>query len=103
MKKIIPLCLVLVFGLAASALADTYECVRPDKTVVCTVKTKSNDPSVVCNHDCKSCNLVCVAVKKVVKRGKEAVFGPESGSSLTPAGSDPANTAGQVIEKGLAQ
>jgi hypothetical protein len=95
--------LVLLAGFSAQARAATYQCIRPDKTVVGAVTTDSSDPDVVCNHNYKSCNLVCTAVEHIVKEGKEAVWGTTSPGGVTIPDENPSNTAREVIEKGLAQ
>lgn len=77
MKRLV-LALALV-GLSVSVFAagpDSYQCVRPDGAVVCTVNVPSGDPSVVCNHDCADCNLTCVAKQVVVREGNELFFNP---------------------------
>ena len=51
---------------AGPACAAMYDCVRPDGKVVCTVTTDL-EPSVVCNHDCKDCNLVCSAQLRIIR------------------------------------
>lgn len=48
------------FYFTSPASAATYECARPDGTVICTVNT-DEEPSVVCNAECKNCNMVCAA------------------------------------------
>jgi hypothetical protein len=95
--------LVLILGGGLPASAATYQCLRPDKTVVGTVTTDSGDPDVVCNHDYKSCNLVCTAVERLVREGKEAVWGASSPGAVTIPDKNPAGTAKEVIEKGLTQ
>jgi hypothetical protein len=62
MKRILLLLAVLCIPAAvAQAQEKIYQCVRPDGTVVCTVRDSSGDPSVTCNHDCADCNMVCAA------------------------------------------
>jgi len=93
--------LALVLGFPFPASAATYQCVRPDKTVVGAVTTDSNDPDVVCNHDYKSCNLVCTAVAHIVREGREAVWGRSSPDNPATPGTNPDTTARGVIEKEL--
>lgn len=78
MNKIF-LCLmffVVTAFLAQPSEAQTYRCVRPDGTVVCTITTNQTDPSVVCNHDCPDCNLVCVAEARVTRESEEYYSAP---------------------------
>ncbi|MBF0481688.1 MAG: hypothetical protein HQK81_07185 [Desulfovibrionaceae bacterium] len=93
----------LLLGFAVQAQAATYQCVRPDKTVICSVTTDASDPDVVCNHDCKSCNLVCTAVKRIVRQGKQAVFGTQSPGLAVEPGKDPEGVARDVIEKSITE
>lgn len=59
------LAIVFAAGAAQAQAPVIYQCVRPDGTVVCTVRDKSGDPSVTCNYECVDCNMVCVARVKV--------------------------------------
>jgi hypothetical protein len=61
---------------AFAAGPNSYQCVRPDGTVVCTVNSSSGDPSGTCNHDCPDCNLTCVARQIVIQEGNEVIFNP---------------------------
>jgi len=61
---------------AFAAGPNSFECVRPDGTVVCTVNAASGDPSVTCNHDCVDCNMTCTARQIVVRDGNQLIFNP---------------------------
>jgi hypothetical protein len=78
-------CLGLVPA-AGQAWAAMYDCVRPDGTVVCTVTT-DQEPSVVCNHDCPDCNLVCAAQLRIVRENDTTTVVPSQpvpGRRYTP-------------------
>jgi hypothetical protein len=71
----------LVFLNSATAHAagpDSFQCIRPDGTVACTVNAPSGDPSTICNRNCPQCNLTCVARQRVVRDGNELIFNPET-------------------------
>jgi hypothetical protein len=70
-RALLLLAVLLVPAVAAKAQEQVYQCVRPDGTVVCTVKDKSGDPSVTCNHDCADCNMVCGARLRLSGAGQE--------------------------------
>ena len=86
MKRIIlaALALACLSTAAFAAGPNSYQCVRPDGTVVCTINAPSGDPSVVCNHDCVDCNLTCVARQVVVREGNELFFNPGSPGPAQP-------------------
>jgi hypothetical protein len=72
----IAVALVCLTGPSFAAGPNSFECVRPDGSVVCTVNTTSDDPSVVCNHDCVDCNMTCAARQIVVREGNQLIFNP---------------------------
>jgi hypothetical protein len=87
MKRIVLMALALVCLNAAAFAAgpDSYQCVRPDGTVVCTVNVPpGGDPSVTCNHNCVDCNLTCAGRQVVVREGNELMFNPGAPSSVQP-------------------
>ena len=96
MKYLVFITLTLI-SLNTAALAagpDSYQCVRPDGRVVCTVNAPSGDPSVVCNHDCVDCNMTCAARQIVVREGNELMFNPGASPPVQsgPAGASEAET-----------
>jgi len=70
------LALVCLNTTTFAAGPNSYQCIRPDGTVVCTVNSPTGDPSVTCNHDCPDCNLTCVARQIVIQDGNEVIFNP---------------------------
>jgi len=66
----------LMSAACEAAGPNTYQCIRPDGTVVCTVETTSGDPSVVCNHDCVDCNMTCAARQHIVRDGNRVYTNP---------------------------
>ena len=86
MKRLVLAAMALVcMNVAAFAVGpDTFECVRPDGTVVCTVRAPSGDPSVVCNHDCVDCNLTCAARQLMVREGNEVIVNPGAPPPVPP-------------------
>ena len=88
MNRILFVALTLVCLSAAGANAaglNSFQCVRPDGSVVCTVNAPSGDPSTICNRNCPDCNLTCVARQHVVRDGNTFMVNPET------AGPDQAN------------
>lgn len=78
-KTLICLASVLCVGLLThvpEAQARMYTCVRPDGTAVCTVTTDESDPSVVCNHECLDCNMVCAAKAYTLREGGQTMTSP---------------------------
>jgi hypothetical protein len=68
---------------------NSYQCVRPDGTVVCTINAPTGDPSVICNHDCVDCNLTCVARQYVVREGNQLYFNPGDPGPAQPSQARP--------------
>jgi hypothetical protein len=97
MKHLVLTALALMCMNAAAFAAgpDTFECVRPDGTVVCTVRAPSGDPSVTCNHDCVDCNMTCTARQIVVREGNELIVNPGAPS---PVPSKPEGRGGVGVE-----
>jgi len=91
MKRLIltALALVCLHAAAFAAGPDSFECVRPDGTVVCTVNAPSGDPSVVCNHDCAECNMTCAARQIVVREGNEILVNPGAPPPAPPRSTGP--------------
>lgn len=91
MKRIIFFALVFIClrTVALAAGSDSYQCIRPDGTIVCTVNAPSGDPSVVCNHDCVDCNLTCTAKQVVVMDGNEVIFNPGASAPVRPKSAGP--------------
>ncbi|MHC1789725.1 hypothetical protein [Solidesulfovibrio sp.] len=84
-------CLFIVLTLVCLNVADAYaagpnsfQCIRPDGSVVCTVNAPSGDPSTICNRNCPECNLTCVARQRVVRDGNELIFNPETSGPAQP-------------------
>lgn len=80
MKRLVLTTLAFVCLTAAAYAAgpNSFQCIRPDGSVVCTVDVTSGDPSTVCNRNCKDCNLTCVARQRVIRDGNELIFNPET-------------------------
>jgi hypothetical protein len=81
MKRLFFIALALVCMAVADASAagpNSFQCIRPDGSVVCTVNAPSGDPSTICNRNCPECNLTCVARQRVVRDGNELIFNPET-------------------------
>lgn len=76
-----------VSSAAFAAGPASYQCIRPDGTVVCTINAYEGDPSVICNHDCPDCNLTCVAQQRVVRDGDELLFNPGATPAVRPKAS----------------
>jgi hypothetical protein len=79
MKIIILAATLMLAGISQHSFAagpNSFECIRPDGLVVCTVNAPSGDPSTICNRDCKECNMTCVARQHVVRDGNELIFNP---------------------------
>ncbi|MBF0480650.1 MAG: hypothetical protein HQL37_11150 [Alphaproteobacteria bacterium] len=94
MKRLVLATLALAC-LSTAAFAsgpNSFECVRPDGTVVCTVNAPTGDPSVTCNHDCPDCNLTCKARQVVIQEGNELIINP---------GASPAVPHGQTGQGGV--
>lgn len=72
-------------AIAFAAGPNSYQCVRPDGTVVCTVNVPTGDPSVVCNHECANCNMTCAAKQIVVRDGNERIFNPGAPPAVPPS------------------
>lgn len=91
MKRIIltALAFICLNTAAFAAGPDSYQCVRPDGTVVCTINAPSGDPSVICNHDCVDCNLTCTARQVVVRDGNELIFNPGASTPVRPKQAGP--------------
>lgn len=91
MKRIIftTLAFICLTATAFAAGPDSYQCIRPDGTVVCTINAPSGAPSVVCNHDCIDCNLTCTAQQVVVRDGNELLFNPGAPAAVRPKQSGP--------------
>lgn len=70
--------------ISLAAGPNSFECIRPDGLVVCTVNVGSGDPSTICNRDCKECNLTCVARQHVVRDGNELIFNPGASAPTRP-------------------
>jgi len=91
MKHLVLVALALA-GLNTAAMAagpNTYQCIRPDGTVVCTINAQSGDPSTICNHDCPDCNMTCAARQHVVRDGNELIFNPGASAPVQPKRSGP--------------
>lgn len=81
MNRLFLVALALVCLNAADAYAagpDSFQCIRPDGSVVCTVNAPSGDPSTICNRNCQECNLTCVARQHVVRDGNVLMVNPET-------------------------
>jgi len=91
MKRIALAALALVFcnTVAFASGPNSYQCIRPDGTVVCTVNSPTGDPSVTCNHDCPDCNLTCVARQIVIQEGNELFINPGASAPVQPRESGP--------------
>ena len=74
---------------AYAAGPDSFQCIRPDGSIVCTVNAPSGDPSVVCNHDCVDCNMTCVARQVVIREGDELIFNPGASRPVQPGQTGP--------------
>lgn len=80
--------------LAFAAGPNSYQCIRPDGTVVCTVNVPpGGDPSVACNHDCVDCNMTCAARQLVIRDGNERIYNPGA-----PAATPPSQTGRSGVE-----
>ncbi|MFP5222894.1 MAG: hypothetical protein ACLGSA_11455 [Acidobacteriota bacterium] len=68
---------------------NVYQCIRPDGTVVCTVRDTTGDPSVTCNYECVDCNMVCVARLRLMEGNGEMlpVLPPAVGGERRPPSS----------------
>lgn len=101
-------CLILALGTAPLAFGKSYQCVKPDGAVVCTVDSASSpgdDPSVLCNKTCETCYLTCTAVEIIVKGGGKVITGPgatTNSNMVRPGGSDK-EAAREVLQEGLVQ
>lgn len=87
MKRLFLIALAIVCLNAAAVFAagpDSFQCIRPDGTVVCTVNAPSGDPSTICNRNCPECNLTCVARQRVIRDGNELQFNPETSGPAHP-------------------
>lgn len=87
MTRLFLLALALVCLNAAAAFAagpNSFQCVRPDGSVVCTVNAPSGDPSTICNRNCPECNLTCVARQHVVRDGNVIMVNPETPGAAQP-------------------
>jgi len=91
MKRLVftALCFLCLNAAAFAGGPDSFECVRPDGTVVCTVNAPSGDPSVVCNHDCVDCNMTCAARQIVVREGDGYMVNPGAPPAVAPKPSGP--------------
>ena len=81
--------LACLHGAALAAGPASFECVRPDGSVVCTVNAPSGDPSVVCNHDCQDCNMTCAARQVVVREGNTVTVNPGAPAPVRPKAERP--------------
>jgi len=94
--KLLAITVIVLACLSTMAFAagpNSYQCVRPDGTVVCTVNVSSGDPSVVCNHDCVECNMTCAAEQLIIRDGNERIYNPGA-----PAATPPSQTSRSGVE-----
>lgn len=70
------LCLMSVPTFAAGP--NSFQCIRPDGGIVCSINAPSGDPSVICNRDCPDCNMTCVARQHVIRDGNRVIINPGS-------------------------